>query len=530
MQGRNQFPTQLLDLAGIKVGRRDFIKQAVAFGLAASSPNLLPGRALAATPKRGGVFRVGMQSANVSDSLDPATTASIYMIQMNHAFRSYLTEITPKNDVGGDAAESWESSPDAMKWTFKLAKGITFHNGKPFTGADVVASLNYHRGDQSKSAAKSLLADVDEIKADGADTVTISLKSGNADLPYLLSDFHLVMMPSDDAGKVDFSGGIGTGPFKIVEHNPGVSSRLQRFENYHRDVWFDEVQLIGINDVSTRQEALRTSAVDAVSEVDLKTVALLKSVAGIEIDDLPSGAHATIPMFCDTAPFDNVDVRLALKFAIDRDEQVQKICSGHGLIGNDHPIGRSLPYWADLEQRVYDPEKSKFHLKKAGAEGLTLTLSASDAPFAGAADMAILFKEQAAKAGISIDVVREPVDGYWDNVWLKKPFITDYWGARPTPDVMFSLAYKAGAPWNESHWNNPTFNQLLQSAKAELDQSKRADMYRQMQELCRDDGGTIVPFFRNTVFARRSNVMHGPDMASNWALDGARCYQRWWFA
>ena len=144
--------------------------------------------------------------------------------------------------------------------------------------------------------------------------------------------------------------------------------------------------------------------------------------------------------------------------------------------------------------------------------------------------MIVLYREHAAKAGITIDIVREPNDGYWSNVWLVKPFVVVAWGARPTPDVMFSLAYKDDAAWNEAHWNNTRFNQLLRQAKSELDQVKRAEMYREMQLICSDDGGTIVPFFRNRVFARRSNVMHGPDMAGNWELDGARAYQRWWFA
>jgi len=95
---------------------------------------------------------------------------------------------------------------------------------------------------------------------------------------------------------------------------------------------------------------------------------------------------------------------------------------------------------------------------------------------------------------------------------------------------MFSLAYKDDAAWNESHWQNEQFNKILREAKAELDQDKRTEMYREMQMLCRDDGGTIVPFFRNRVFARRSNVMHQPEMAGNWELDGARSFQRWWFA
>ncbi len=86
-----------------------------------------------------------------------------------------------------------------------------------------------------------------------------------------------------------------------------------------------------------------------------------------------------------------------------------------------------------------------------------------------------------------------------------------------------------GAAWNEAHWQNKQFNELLLQAKSELDQDKRAEMYKEMQLLCKDDGGTIVPFFRNRTMARRDNVKHGEFIASNWELDGARGYQRWWF-
>ena len=513
------------------IGRRRFMEGALAAGLTVSAASALwSSKVEAASPKMGGTFRVGMHDGNTTDDLDPGTTESVYMIQMNHAIRSYLTEITNTNEIGPDAAESWGASDDASVWTFQLFEGMSFHNDKPFTAEDAVASLNYHRGEDSKSAAKALLEDVEEITADGSHTVVIKMKSGNADLPYLLSDYHLVMMPSDGEGNVDTRSGIGTGPFKIAKHDPGVSSSFERFENYHKDVWFDAVTFLVINDPATRQNAITTNEVDAISEVELKTAHLLGRDPNIEIDELASGAHVTIPMFCDVAPFDNLDVRMALKYAIDRDEIVQKIARGHATIGNDHPIGNTLPYWADLDQRQYDPDKAKHHLKKAGAEGLTIPLSAADAAFGGAVDMCILFKEHAAAAGINIEVVREPNDGYWSNVWLVKPFVVVAWGARPTPDVMFSLAYKDDAAWNESHWNNADFNKILREAKAELNQERRTEMYRDMQMLCRDDGGTIVPFFRNRVFARRSNVLHGPNMASNWEMDGARSYQRWWFA
>jgi len=288
--------------------------------------------------------------------------------------------------------------------------------------------------------------------------------------------------------------------------------------------------MLVLNDPAARQTALITGDIDAITDTDLKTVSLLQRAPGVLVDDVPSGSHVTLPMFCDQAPFDDVNVRLALKYAINRQECIDRVLFGHASIGNDFPIASSVPYWADIEQREYDPDKSKFHLKEAGLDSLSVDLSAADSVMAGAVDMCVLYAEQAKAAGININVVREPADGYWSNVWLTKPFIFVQWGARPTPDVMYSLAYKDDAAWNESHWQSPRFNELLLQAKAELDDAKRQEMYTEMHTLCRDDGGSIVPFFRNRVMGRRDNVMHAESIASNWELDGARGYERWWFA
>ena len=113
---------------------------------------------------------------------------------------------------------------------------------------------------------------------------------------------------------------------------------------------------------------------------------------------------------------------------------------------------------------------------------------------------------------------------------MKKPFVFVKWGARPTPDNIFTLTYKDNADWNESHWQNERFNQLLLQAKAELNDKLRAEMYREMSQISRDDGGTIIPFFINYVYARRKNVQHGPHVATSWEADGARFASRWWFA
>ena len=513
-----------------RLNRRGFMEGALATGATVAAASTLWSTQVAAqTPKKGGTFRVGVHDGNTADSLDPGTTESVYMIQLSHVSRSYLTEITNTNELGPDVAVSWEATPDASEWRFKIAPGITFHSGKALTVDDIVASLNFHRGPDTTSAAAALLTDVTDISSEGDDTVVIKLSSGNADLPYLVSDYHLVILPAK-GDSVDWQSGDGTGPYKIVDHEPGVRTELTRHDGWHREgAYFDGVIMLALNDANARQTALITGDIDAITDVDLKTVGLLQRAPGIKIDDVPSGSHVTLPMFCDQAPFDNVDVRLALKYAINREEIIEKILFGYGSIGNDHPIAPSLPYWADLEQRQYDPDKAKFHMEKSGLGIIDITLSAADSVMSGAVDMCVLYAEHARSAGININVVREPSDGYWSNVWLVKPFVFVQWGARPTPDVIFSLAYKDDAAWNESHWRNPRFNELLLAAKAELDGNKRGDMYKEMQLLCRDDGGTAVPFFRNRTMARRDNVMHGEFIASNWELDGARAYQRWWF-
>jgi peptide/nickel transport system substrate-binding protein len=465
--------------------------------------------------------------------MDPATFNSRFMITMAHTHRNFLTEISPDNDVVGELAESWDVSPDAKTWTLKLRKSVEFHNGKTFDAHDAAASLNYHRGEDSKSAAKALLETVESIKADDKHTLVIQLSSGNADIAYLLTDYHLVMLPADESGKVSWENNAGTGGYVVEQFKPGEIATLRRFPNYWKEgrAHFDEIEYSGIADVSARQTALITDTLDAMIECDFKTVHLLEQDPEVVVDDVPTGTHVTMPMQMDVPPFDNLDVRLALKYAIDREASVKMVLNGHGSLGNDHPISPILPFHdASLEQRVYDPDKARFHLKKAGLENLKVALSAADVVIPNAVDMAVLYGETAKKAGIEVNVVREPNDGYWSNVWLKKPFCMAGWGQRPTPDVIFTLGYAAGADWNDSHFKHERFNQLLIEARAELDNKKRAAMYSEMQRILRDEGSVILPFFRNWIYARRAKVAHGEKLTANWPLDGARGAERWWFA
>ena len=183
---------------------------------------------------------------------------------------------------------------------------------------------------------------------------------------------------------------------------------------------------------------------------------------------------------------------MAIKHGIDREELLTKVLSGYGALANDNPIAPSIPFWADLEQRTYDPDKARHHLKRSGYDNVALDLSAADAAYGGAVDAAVLMQEQLARAGVKVNVVREPNDGYWSNVWMKKPWCAAYWGGRPTCDWMFSQAYATGANWNDTAWSNERFDELLLEGRTELDPALRGEIYHEMQEIVRDDGGAVI--------------------------------------
>ncbi|RWM46177.1 MAG: ABC transporter substrate-binding protein [Mesorhizobium sp.] len=516
----------------IAPNRREILKSAAGVGALAisSSTGILPVFAEDSAPKKGGHFKIGIGAGSPSDSLDPATYWNSHIQLFAKTLHGYLTQIDADGNLGGELAESWDVSKDAKTWSFKLRKGVEFHNGKSLEVEDVIASINHHRGAQSKSTGKSLVDAIDDIRADGKGTVAVVLKEGNADFAYLLEDFHLAIMPVKD-GKADVSG-VGAGGYVLDQIDYGVKGAGKRFANYWKSeaAWFDSFEALSIQDVTARINALTTGQIHAMDRCDLKTLHLLERNKGLEITSLAGTQYYLMAMLCDVAPFDNADVRLAFKYAINRQQLLDTLLHGHGKLGNDNPIGPAYRYFdKDLPQREFDPDKARFHLKKAGFSELKVSLSAADAAFAGAVDAAVLYQQDAAKAGISIDVVREANDGYWDTVNMKKPFSASYWLGRPTADWIFSIGYAANAAWNNSRWKNARFNELLLTARSELDDKKRQGMYSEMQSICRDDGGEVIPVFANNVNALSKKIGH-KKIAPNWDLDGFRCVDRWWFA
>ena len=308
-----------------------------------------------------------------------------------------------------------------------------------------------------------------------------------------------------------------------------------RNENYYKadSCWFDSVDLVAINDPNARQNALVTGEVDVINRVDLKTVNLLERNQDIEIFEVTGNQHFSYPMDTRRAPFDNNDVRLALKYALNREELLDKIVKGYGELGNDHPIGPANIYRAtadEIPQRGHDPDKAKFHLKQAGLDGLAVDFHVADTAFEGAIDAVTLYAESAKAAGVDIKIVREPDDGYWSNVWLVKPWCASYWGGRPTEDWMFSQVYSSGADWNEAHWEHERFNELLLQARSELNEDKRRELYVELQRIVADEGGSVIPVFMAYTHAVSTSIGLPEQIANNWELDGHKNAERWWFA
>lgn len=481
--------------------RRRFLRAAGAAGIALPLASAFFADVQAQTPRRGGLMRLAIDGGSTGDTLDPALCTNNTCAIILRQWGDTLTRPMPDGRITGRAAESFEPADGkGAKWLFRLRKGVTFHNGKEMTAADVVDMLRRHSDENAKSGALGVMRAVTDVSADSKYGVMITLSSPNADLPYLLSDYHLVVQPEGDQGEK----AVGTGPYILKEVEHGVRYLAERNPNFYLDPGnADAIETLVVNDTTARITALTTGEVHMISRVDPKLVERLKGVAGVEVQNVAGPGHYVFICHTNTAPFDNADLRLALKYAIDREEMVKRILHGYGGVGNDFPISASYPFFpADIPQRKYDADKARHHYKKSGHSG-KIVLRTAEAAFPGAVDAAVLYQNQAKAAGIDLEIKREPNDGYWSNVWNVQPFCASYWSGRPVQDQMYSTAYKSDADWNDTRWTNPKFDDLLLQARRELDEKKRRNLYREMALLVRDDGGAVIPMFNDWIDATR---------------------------
>jgi peptide/nickel transport system substrate-binding protein len=514
-----------------RISRRQFMVAASTLAVTASSASMLwSTRAQASAPQKGGHLVAALQGGSTTDSMDQQGWDGTVMISVGRATRDSLVEVGQDNSAAPGLAESWEPNANASEWRFKLRSGVEFSNGKSLTTEDVIASINVHRGDKSKSAAKAVFADIADVTADG-NVIVIKLASPNADFPYLLTDYHLNIVPAPD-GKPDLVNGIGTGLYKVTSFQPGVRVIMERHPNAWQSDKFgfvDSAELLSVIDPTARLNSLLAGSVQAINRPDLRTAKLLAKKPGIQVIDVPSNFFFAASMFTDRAPYSSVDFRRALKYGIDRQAFVDKIINGFGTVGNDQPIGPGFKYHAkDVPQPTYDPDKAKHYLKKSGFEGASIEYSASDEAYSGSVDYGQVMRETLKPIGIDLNVKREPNDAYWSSVWNVKPFVASFWGSRPVEDMILSINWVSKGPWNDTKWGSPRVDELVTAARGELDTSKRAEMYREIQMILSADGATLVPAFGHDVAAASTKVGTTGQYGGGWEMDGGHFVKRWW--
>ena len=480
--------------------RRDILTMLAAGGMQATlagSIATLATTAHAQTPRKGGRITVASMASGVNDTLDPAKQSAHIDYCRGFMFYNGLTVLDGSLAPQPQLAEEF-TTKDALTWVFKLRKGVTFHDGKPLTPADVVFSIMRHKDPATASKAKVLADQIESVTATGPNEVTFRLSSPNADLPVILGTYHFHIVKD---GTTDFSAGIGTGPFKVKEFKPGVRSIAVRNDNYWKPghPYLDEIEMVGISDVSARVNGLLAGQLDLVVAVGARSIDRVMASGTHSVFETKATSYTNLIMRRDSSPGNNPDFVMAMKYLFNREQLLNSIQLGRGEIGNDNPISKANRfYFKGLPQRAYDLDKAKWHLQKANLGSAPIPVVAS--PTAdNSVEIALVMQHAARQIGLNLDVKRMPSDGYWSTHWMKDPVGFGNINARPSADLALTLFFKSDAPWNESGWKNEKFDQLLVAARGETNLAKRTQMYADMQVLIHNEGGIGIPMFTSSL-------------------------------
>ena len=500
-------------LAGMRLTRREALKGALVAGAGlALGPTLAacgggttaastsPSASAAAGPKKGGKLRVGTVGGSAKDTADGqaggSTVPSIALIyQMYDALMGWNHDYQLENKM----AETVDKNADASKWTVKLKQGLEFHNGKTVTADDVIFS--YKRiidpkapktGSSSLSALKaSGIRKVDDL------TVEFTLTQPNAVFSEALGYYINCIVPVD----FDPKNPIGTGPFKLTDFRPGEQMVFTRFANYYGQVpWVDEVTILEFADATARVNSLLGGTVDAISDLPSAQVPVIQGNSGLKVLDSKTGAWQPITMRIDQKPFNDIRVRQAFKLIPDRKAMIEQAYAGYGSLGNDMYAPFDPGYPKDLPQTAQDLEKAKSLLKAAGQDGLTVTLSTSDAIGSGVVAAAQVFAEQAKGAGVTVNVQKLDSAVFFGKEYTNWTFAQDFWYTHNYLTQATSASMPT-APYNDTHWKNDKWLAIVKEAFGTGDDTKRNELIGEAEKIQAEQDGLLIWSFNDQVDA-----------------------------
>ncbi|GBQ50639.1 ABC transporter substrate-binding protein [Komagataeibacter sucrofermentans] len=486
------------------LGRRQALRLAGA-GLVAATLPARAGRACAqdAQPRRGGHLNFAGLAASTADTLDPARFALATDYIRGHMFYDGLVMLDADMMPRPALAERIESD-DLQTWHITLRRGVTFHDGAALDAADVVYSLARHKDPAVGSQQRVIAQEMADIKAVGPLEVRVTLHGPNADFPSMLG---IVSFSIVRDGTTDFSRTNGTGPFICTEFTPGVRTSGRRNPNFWRGPapWLDSVDMIGISDDMSRHNALLSNDVDIIASVNPRLVRLLRA-RGFGVMESPVGTYTDLAIRLDEGPGRSQDFVTGMKYLFNREQVRDSVFLGFARLGNDQPIPPEHRYFAaDLPQRSFDPDRARFYLQRSGMMEAGVPLVCSPAALASV-DIAVVLQYAAQQVGMSLPIRRMPADGYWTEYWMKTPMGFGNTNPRPSLDMTFALNFASGAPWNESHWRDPRFDQLLLAARSQRDEGARRQIYHDMQVMIHDGAGICLPAFTTSLDAFNPRV------------------------
>ena len=491
--------------------RRDFIRDAaVAGGAVAGAPALLAacggGETVSSTPppvagkpKPGGTLRVGVSGGGSDDILDAHTWSTQIDGARVCQLYDWLATRDPEFKLVPMLGTEFTPNATGDETVVKLRPGVTFHNGKPLTAADVV--FTFHRildpkvGASGHALISSVLAGVEAVDSS---TVRFKFKFPFNSFADFTGDASWGIVPVGYNPKHP----IGTGPFKFQSFTPGQQSVFTRNENYWdvgrdgvRLPYVESVVIVDLSDDSARLNALVSGAVDAIDSVPYALLASVQASSTVEPLISQTGNWYPITMRVDRAPFKDPRVRQAFKWIVDRPQVIAEAYGGRARLANDlYSIDDPL-YDHVLPQRQQDIEKAKFLLKQAGQESLTVQLVT--APIEnGVVESCVVFAQQAKAAGVNVQLSKIDNTTFYGNQYLKRVFSVDWWN---TNSFLVNTAYTCGPgpSYNETHYSNAQFNKWYgqalaarRSGAAERDcgQDAGSALERRGVDLCRVPG------------------------------------------
>jgi peptide/nickel transport system substrate-binding protein len=493
------------------LSREEFLRGTAGLAAAGTGMGLLvPGALASGQAKKGGTLHLVYTDTSAAETSDPTVQTGIAVSQpaLNNTY-DRLTYIVPGTwALQPRLAVSWKASPDAKTWTFKLRKGVKFHNGKPLTSKDVAWSYRHILDKKNGSSAYARLSgelDPAGIKTPDPLTVVFQLTKPDAQFPGFAGAYQTGIYPDGtDPKKTP----IGTGPFMLKSWKPTLGWELVRNPHYWVPglPYLDGVRAVYIADPNTKVQAVTNGDADISDRIPFTQVNSIKQNNSLKLFTLPGAVFLDYSFDATQAPYTDPRVIKAIKMAVNRKVVMQAAIQGQGVLTGDvpelpsdpfYPPGRGIP--------AADIAGAKQLLTAAGhSSGIEITITTADV-YPGIVDQVTALKSVLAPAGIQVNVDKVPTDTFWGNDWLHKPAFTSYWNHRHPKEIL-ELLYRSHAAWNEGKFYNSKLDSLIDAGGTTLNPAKQRAIFRQALDMVARESGVGISFHVNGIHVAKKKV------------------------